>query len=65
MPQETQTGALYLPRGVGWGGKWRGGFKREETRVYVWLIPAGVWQKPKKKKKNTTLESNYSSVINK
>ena len=51
MPQETQTGALYLPRGVGWGGKWRGGFKREETRVYVWLIPAGVWQKPKKKKK--------------
>ena len=22
MAQETQTGALYQPRGVGWGGKW-------------------------------------------
>ena len=25
MSQETQTGALYLPRGVGWGGRWEGG----------------------------------------
>ena len=24
MTQETQTGALYHPRGVGWGGKWEG-----------------------------------------
>ena len=23
MAQETQTGALYQPRGVGWGGRWR------------------------------------------
>ena len=23
--QETQTGALYQPRGVGWGGRWEGG----------------------------------------
>ena len=22
MAQETQTGALYQPRGVEWGGKW-------------------------------------------
>ena len=22
MTQETQTGALYQPRGVGWGGRW-------------------------------------------
>ena len=30
----TQTGALYQPRGVGWGGRWEGGskrFKREGT----------------------------------
>ena len=27
MAQETQTGALYQPRGVGWGGKWEGGSK--------------------------------------
>ena len=23
--QGTQTGALYKPRGVGWGGRWEGG----------------------------------------
>ena len=25
MAQETQTGALYQPRGVGWRGRWEGG----------------------------------------
>ena len=25
MAQETQTGFLYQPRGVGWGGRWEGG----------------------------------------
>ena len=25
MGQETQTGALYQPRGVGWGGRGEGG----------------------------------------
>ena len=24
VAQETQTGALYQPRGVGWGGRWEG-----------------------------------------
>jgi len=24
MAQETQTGALNQPRGVGWGGRWEG-----------------------------------------
>ena len=24
MVQETQTGALYQPRGVGWGRRWEG-----------------------------------------
>ena len=27
MAQETETGALYQPRGVGWGGRWEGGSK--------------------------------------
>ena len=27
MAQETQTGALNQPRGVGWGGGWAGGGK--------------------------------------
>ena len=30
MAQETQTGALYQPRGVGWGGGWEGGSKGRE-----------------------------------
>ena len=27
MAQETQTEALYPPRGVGWRGRWEGGSK--------------------------------------
>ena len=27
LTQETQTGALYQPRGVEWGGRWEGGSK--------------------------------------
>ena len=27
MAQETQTGALYQSRGMGWGGRWKGGSK--------------------------------------
>ena len=27
MAKETQTGALYQPRWVGWGGRWEGGSK--------------------------------------
>ena len=26
MAQETQTGALYQPREMGWGGRWVGGY---------------------------------------
>ena len=28
MAQETHTGALYQPRGAGWGGRWEGGSKQ-------------------------------------
>ena len=35
MAQETQTGALYQPRWVGWGGR----LYRDGTYVYLWLIP--------------------------
>ena len=41
MAQETQTGALNQPRGVGWGGRWEG-FKREEIYVCLWLIHVEV-----------------------
>ena len=46
MAQETQTGALYQPRGVGWGGKWEGGLKeRVFIYIYLWLSHVEVWQK--------------------
>ena len=39
MSQETQTGAWYQPREMGWGGRWEGGrFKREGIYVHLWLI---------------------------
>ena len=44
LAQETQTRALYQPRGVGWGGRWEGGF-RQGIHVYLWLIHVEVWQK--------------------
>ena len=30
MAQETQTGALYQPREVGWEGRWEG--RKKETK---------------------------------
>ena len=50
MAQETQIGALYQPRGVGWRGRWEGGSKgrgRSEgvsKGIYVnlWLIHVEV-----------------------
>ena len=39
MAQETQTGSLYQPRGVGWGGKWEGGSKgRGYMYTYGWFM---------------------------
>jgi len=34
MGQETQTGALYQPRGMGWGGRWEGVSK---GRGYIYI----------------------------
>ena len=39
MAQRTQTGALYQPGGVGWGGRWEG------TCVYLWLTHVDVDRK--------------------
>ena len=41
MSQGTQTGALYQPRGVGWGGDGRE-VKEEGTYVHLWLTHADV-----------------------
>ena len=37
MAQETQTGASYQPRGMGWEGDRREA-QGEEICVYLWLI---------------------------
>ena len=37
MAHETQKGALYQPRGVGWEGRWEGGSK---GRGYMYTYPA-------------------------
>ena len=36
MAQETQTGALYQSRGMGWGGCWEGGLK-ERGFMYTYV----------------------------
>ena len=33
MAQETQTGTLYQPRGVRWGGRWEGGSKGRDICI--------------------------------
>ena len=39
MAQETQTGALYQPRAVGWVMRWVGGSKgRGYMNTYGWLM---------------------------
>ena len=39
MAQETQTGAVHQPKGVGWGGRWEGGSKgRGYMYTYVLLM---------------------------
>ena len=39
MAQKTQTGGLYQPRGVGWGGKWEGSSKgRGCMYTYDWFM---------------------------
>ena len=41
MSQETHTGALYQPRGVGWEGDVREA-QKEGICVYLWLIHVEV-----------------------
>ena len=39
MAQETQTGALYPPRGMAWGGRWEGVSKgRGYMYTYGWFM---------------------------
>ena len=38
------VGALGLPRGMVWGGRWEEG-SGWGTRVYLWWIHVDIWQK--------------------
>ena len=42
MAQETQTGALYQPRGVGWEGRWDGSSGGRGYAYILWLIHVEV-----------------------
>jgi len=45
MSQGTQTGTLYQPRRVEWGGRWEEGSR---VRRRLWLIHVDVLQKTTK-----------------
>ena len=47
MAQETQTGGLYQPRGVGWEGDGRE-VQKGGDYVYLWLIHVEIEQKTTK-----------------
>ena len=73
MAQKTQTGALYQPRGVGWGGRWEGGSKGQEYMyTYGWFMlrfdrkqQNSVKQLSfnKKKKKRTTTRGGIPAQV--
>ena len=63
MSQETHTGALYQPRGVGWGGRWEGG-SRGRGYVYLWLIHVDIWQKTTKFCKAIILQLKIFNKVN-
>ena len=44
MRQVRGAGALWWPRGMGWGRRWEGG-SGWGTQVNPWLIHVNVWQK--------------------
>ena len=50
-----RAGALGQPRGMGWGGKWKG-VQDEGTHVHPWLVHVNVWQKPPQYCKVTSLK---------
>ena len=63
MSQETQAGALYQPRWVGWGGSWEG-VSKEGIYVYLWLIHIEVWQKTTKFCKAISLQLKNKQIKN-
>ena len=60
MAQETQTGALYQPRGAGWGGRWEGGSKgRGYMYTYGWFM-----LRLDRKQQNSVKQLSFNKKIN-
>ena len=60
MAQETQTGALYQSRGVGWGGRWEGGSK---GRGYMYTY--GLFMlRSDRKQQNSVKQLSFNKKIN-
>ena len=60
MAQETQTGALYQPRGMGWGGRSEGGSKgRRYMYTYGWFM-----LRFDRKQQNSVKQLCFSKKIN-
>ena len=61
MAQETQTGALYQPRGVGCGGRWEGGSK---GRGYMYTYGRFMLRLDRKQQKSVKqLSFNKNKLI--
>ena len=58
MPHGTQTGALYQPRGVEWGGRWEGGSKGRVNICIPMTDSCGGLTE------NKILLNNYPSIKN-
>ena len=59
MAQETQTGALYQPGGVAWGGRQEGG---SEGRGYIYTPMADFMLRFEIKQQNSVKQLSFSSV---
>ena len=61
MAQETQIGALYQPRRVGWGGRWEGGSKgKGYMYTYDWFM-----LRCDRKQQNSIKQLSLNKIINK
>ena len=59
MAQETQTWALYQPKGVGWGGRWEGVSKgKRYMYTYGWFM-----LRFDRKQQNYRKQLSFSSVL--
>ena len=56
MAQKTQTGTLYQPRGVGWGGRWEWGWEGGDICIPMTESCWGLTEN------NKILQSNYPSI---